>query len=75
MSGWTKTFLKSGFLKDFIPEVKECLWQNGLPCKAVMLIVNVSTHSFDDLILLSGDKTIVVKYLPANTTAIIYPLN
>ena len=61
------------FADKFCPTVKHYLASQGLPQKALLLVNNAACHT--DCSLATADNNIVVKFLPANTTSILQPMD
>lgn len=68
---------KAWYHGDFIPSVKNYLKKNCLPQKALLLLDNAPGHptDVDELKVETKDGFIEVMYLPANTTALIQPMD
>ena len=72
-STWMNSAIFSKWFFDtFVSEVTKYLKNKYLPIKAVLLVDNASCHP-DDFVLKKGN--IIAKFLPANTTSIIQPMN
>ena len=78
-SGQKNAWMDSGLFHEwfhdcFVPYVREKLESLGLEKRAVLVLDNCSAHpSAEDLV--SDDGKIFVKYLPANVTALIQPMD
>lgn len=74
-SSWmTNEIFKDWFFQHFVPDVKTYLEQNHLPQKALLILDNAPTHP-NESILCTSDQQIKVKFLPANVTSLIQPLD
>ena len=62
------------FHEHFVPSVTKHFKERGMPVKALLLLDNAPAHP-DVSSLVSKDGNIKAKYLPANTTAIIQPID
>ena len=62
------------FHRDFVPTVREKLIALGEELRAVLVLDNCSAHP-DAEDLVSDDGAIVAKFLPANVTALIQPMD
>ena len=62
------------FHHSFVPFVRKKLIEMGLEPKAVLLLDNCSAHPNDDE-LVSADGKFVAKFLPANVTSLIQPMD
>ena len=62
------------FEEDFVPQVKKYLIKRGLLPKAILFLDNAPAHP-DATTLTSSDKLIKAIFLPANTTALIQPMD
>ena len=65
---------KGWFHQDFVPYVKEKLKVLGEEPKAVLVLDNCSAHP-DPEDLVSNDGAIFAKFLPANVTSLIQPMD
>ena len=62
------------FHNHFVPFVRESLLALGQECKAVLVLDNCSAHP-DESELVSDDGKIIAKFLPANVTSLIQPMD
>lgn len=62
------------FRNDFVPVVQAHLKSLGLPPKAILFLDNAPSHPEEET-LKSDDGNIVCRFLPANTTSIIQPMD
>jgi len=70
-SAWmTQEIFVAWFQKEFVPAVKTFLQAAGLPCKALLVMDNCSSHK----VAIKVDD-ISVMYFPANTTSLIQPMD
>ena len=68
----TKVIFQSWFENDYIPSVQEHLRKLNLPLKEILFLDNASVHCDE---LTSKDGIIKAIFLPANTTAILQPMD
>lgn len=66
----TGSLFESWFVDEFVPATKDYLKSVGLPCKALLLIDNCSSHNT----AISKDS-ISVMFFPPNTTSLIQPMD
>jgi len=70
-SAWmTQEIFVAWFQKEFVPAVKTFLQAAELPCKALLVMDNCSSHK----VAMKVDD-ISVMYFPANTTSLIQPMD
>lgn len=62
------------FHNTFVPVVQTKLVDLGIEPKAILVLDNCSAHP-DEEDLISKDGKVIVKYLPANVTALIQPMD
>ena len=65
---------KKWFEAEFVPAVTKHLKDKGLEPKALLLMDNAPSHP-SGTVLVSKDKKITMMFLPANTTALIQPMD
>ena len=78
-SGQKNAWMDSGIFLDwfqhtFVPEVRKELTKLGVEPKAVLVLDNCSAHP-DSELLVSSDGKIRAKFLPANVTSLIQPMD
>ena len=73
-SWMTADVFHNWFHNDFVPQVKDQLQFLGEEPKAVLILDNCFAHP-DPRELVSDDGTIYAKFLPANVTALIQPMD
>lgn len=74
-SAWMDRDIFTRWFHDkFVPHVRENLRKKNLPEKAVLILDNAPSHPAENL-LKTEDGMIFVKYLPANVTALIQPMD
>jgi len=74
-NAWMNTAIFSDwFHNTFVPVVQKQLIDLGVEPKAVLVLDNCSAHP-DEEDLISKDGKVIVKYLPANVTALIQPMD
>ncbi|XP_059583646.1 tigger transposable element-derived protein 1-like [Alligator mississippiensis] len=68
----TQALFEDWFINCFIPSVKRCCLEKGVPFKIILLLDNAPGHPqhLDDL-----HPDVKVVYLPKNTTAILQPMD
>ena len=62
------------FHNQFVPAVTKHMRERGLPVKGLLLLDNAPAHP-DASILVSKEGTIKGMFLPANTTALVQPMD
>ena len=71
---WTnQTITLNWFNDQFVPKVRNFLETKGLPKKAILLVDNAPSHPTFNIE--SDDGEIVLRFLPANTTPLIQPMD
>lgn len=67
---------KEWYRNFFVPSVKQFLRSHNLPLKALLILDNAPGHpDVDDLRVKTADGFIEVLYMPANTSALIQPMD
>ena len=65
---------KNWFHNQFVPAVTKHMREKGLPVKALLLLDNAPVHP-DSASLVSTEGDIKAMFLPANTTALVQPMD
>ncbi|XP_062542273.1 jerky protein homolog-like [Armigeres subalbatus] len=74
-SAWMeKVLFKEWFFGEFVPKVTAFLKSKGLPVKAALVLDNCTAHYNADE-LKTADGSIFTIFLPANTTAVLQPMD
>ena len=72
-SSWMNSQLfEAWFHEKFVPDVKKICEQNKIPYKILLILDNAPVHPSA---LTSNDGNVKVKFLPANTTSVLQPMD
>lgn len=67
-----REIFKNWFQNVFVPEIKSHLKEKDLKQKAILLMFNTDSYSYQNM-LESDDGLVIVKFLPPNTVSLIQP--